>query len=153
MPGRVKVFLDTSALFAGIWSAEGGARMILRLGEAETIRLLVSPQVLAEAETVVRRKIPEHIGLLALLLDSSKAEVLPTASPEIVGVALTLTNHQGDAVVLADSGAAEVDFFVTLDKMHFLSNEALRDALPFPIGTPDDCLAWLREQFDPGATP
>lgn len=125
--------------------------MILKLGEAEAVRLLVSPQVLAEAEAVVRRKIPERIGLLALLLDSSKAEVLPAAPPETVSQALTLTNHQGDAVVLADAWAAHVDFFVTLDKMHFLGNVALRDILPFPIGTPGDCLAWIRGQFDPGA--
>ena len=43
MPDRVRVFLDTSALFAGIWSASGGARMILKLGEADTIQLLISP--------------------------------------------------------------------------------------------------------------
>lgn len=62
MPPRVSVFLDTSALFAGIWSAEGGARMILKLGEAGAIRLLVSPQVLAEAESALRRKAPETCG-------------------------------------------------------------------------------------------
>lgn len=153
MPGGVRVFLDTSALFAGIWSAEDGARMILTLGEAEIVRLLVSPQVLAEVEAVVRRKIPERMGLLALLLDSSKAEILPAAPPEIVGEAFKLTNHPGDAVALADAWAAGVDFFVTLDKMHFLGNATLRNALPFPIGTPGDCLAWIREQFDSAAMP
>ena len=51
MPARISVFLDTSALFAGIWSAKGGSRMILKLGEAGVIRLLVSPQVLDEIES------------------------------------------------------------------------------------------------------
>jgi len=48
MPARFSVFLDTSALFAGIWSAEGGARLVLRLAEVGAIRLLVSSQVLDE---------------------------------------------------------------------------------------------------------
>ena len=55
MAARISVFLDTSALFAGIWSSEGGARMILRLGETRAIRLLVSPQVLDEIEGALRR--------------------------------------------------------------------------------------------------
>ena len=29
MATKSRLFLDTSALFAGIWSAEGGARMLL----------------------------------------------------------------------------------------------------------------------------
>ena len=53
MPARVRAFLDTNALFAGIWSVEGGARMILKLGEAGAIRLLVSSQVLSMLVPVV----------------------------------------------------------------------------------------------------
>jgi hypothetical protein len=48
--------------------------------------------------------------------------------------------------VLAAAIAAQVDYFVTLDRQHFLTNEPLRAALPFPIGTPGDCLAWHRQQ-------
>ena len=59
MPAKVSVFLDTSALFAGIWSATGGGRMILKLGEAGAIRLLVCPQVLDEIESALRRKAPD----------------------------------------------------------------------------------------------
>ena len=63
MPTRVRVFLDTSALFAGIWSVAGGSCMILRLGEAEAIRLLVSLQVLDEIEGALRRKAREMRGV------------------------------------------------------------------------------------------
>lgn len=144
MPTSVRVFLDTSVLFAGIWSAEGGARMILKLGEARAVRILVSPHVLQEAENVLRRKAPDMIGLFALLLDRSRAETVPTPLPDSVQECLTLTSYLADALVLAAAKATAADYFVTLDREHFLNNDALKRAMPFPVGTPGDFLAWYR---------
>ncbi|MBM4465505.1 MAG: PIN domain-containing protein [Chloroflexi bacterium] len=136
MPARVSVFLDTSALFAGIWSATGGGRMILKLGEAGAIRLLVSPQVLGEIESALHRKAPDVLGLLALLLDRSRVEVVPSPMPETVQDSEALTGHLGDAQVLAAAWGAGTNYFVTLDRKHFLGNKTLIDAVPFAIGTP-----------------
>lgn len=147
MPARFSVFLDTSALFAGIWSAEGGARMILRLGEVEAIRLLVSSQVLDEIERALRRKAPATLGLLALLLDRSGIEVVPSPTPKVVQDSQALIGHPGDAQLLAAAWAAGVDYFVTLDRKHFLDNQVLKDNVPFPIGTPGDFLAWYKERL------
>jgi len=147
MPARVRVFLDTSALFAAILSAKGGARMILKLGEAGAIRLLVSPQVLDEGRWCAAAQAPDALGLLALLLDRSGTGVVPSPTPQAVQESETLTGHAGDAQVLAAAWAAKVDYFVTLDQKHFLHNVALRAAVPFPIGTPGDFLAWYRGQF------
>lgn len=147
MPAKVSVFLDTSALFAGIWSAEGGSRMILKLGEAGAIQLLVGPQVLDEIESALRRKAPDMLGLLALLLDRSRIKVVPSPMPETVQDSQTLTGHPGDAQVLGAAWAAGADYFVTLDRQHFLDNPSLRDAVPFPVGTPGDFLAWYRRQL------
>jgi len=55
MADQPKVFLDTSALFAGLWSDSGGARQILKLAEAGLVTLAVSPQVLSEIENSLRR--------------------------------------------------------------------------------------------------
>jgi predicted nucleic acid-binding protein len=150
MPARVRAFLDTSALFAGIWSAEDGARMILKLGEAGAVRLLVSPRVLSEIEGALRRKAPDLLGLLALLLDRSGVEVVPSPASEVVQESQALTSHPGDAQVLAAAWAAGVDYFVTLDRKHFLDNLSLKEAVPFPIGTPGDFLIWYRGQLVAG---
>jgi predicted nucleic acid-binding protein len=144
MPTSVRVFLDTSALFAGIWSAEGGARMILKLGEAHAVRVLVSPHVLQEAENVLRHKAPDLIGLLALLLDRSGVETVPTPLPDVVQECLQLTGYPADALVLAAVKMTKADYFVTLDREHFLKNDALKQAMPFPVDTPGDFLAWYR---------
>jgi predicted nucleic acid-binding protein len=142
-----RVFLDTSALFAAIWSADGGARAILELAEARAIHLLVSPQVLAEIEEAVRRKLPGMLGTLALLLDHTGVTVLPVPSEQVVAAHMALTGHAGDAHVVAAARCGQVDYFVSLDRKHFLDNTALRAALPFPIGTPGDFLAWYRAQL------
>ena len=147
MTARISAFLDTSALFAGIWSAEGGSRMILKLGEAGAVRLLVGPQVLDEIESALRRKAPDMLGLLALLLDRSCVEVVLSPTSDTVRDSEVLTGHSGDAQVLAAAWAAGVDYFVTLDRKHFLDNPTLRDAVPFPVGTPGDFLAWYRAQL------
>ena len=121
--------------------------MILRLGEARAIRLQVSPQVLDEIEGVLRRKSPDMLGLLALLLDRSRIEVVPVSSQEGLEQSRSLTNHVGDAQILAAAWAAAVDYFVTLDRVHFLDNPGMRAAVPFPLGTPGDFLIWYRERF------
>jgi predicted nucleic acid-binding protein len=147
MPARASIFLDTSALFAGIWSPEGGGRMILKLGEVGAIRLLISAQVLDEIESTLRRKAPDLLGLLTLLLARSNVGIVPSPTPEALQKSQALTGHSGDAQVLAAAWVARVDYFVTLDRKHFLDNLALRDAVPFPVGTPGDFLAWYRKQF------
>jgi predicted nucleic acid-binding protein len=118
--------------------------MILKLGEARAVRVLVSPQVLTEMENVLRRKAPDALGLLALLLDRSGVEVVPAPTPDAVQECLALTGYLADALVLAAAKITAADYFVTLDREHFLNNNELKRSAPFPVGTPGDFLAWYR---------
>ncbi len=120
---------------------------MLSLGEAGALQLLVSSQVLAEIEAVVRQKAPEQMSRLALLIDRSQAAIVSPAPAEFQERCRSLTGHAGDARILADAWAADVDFFTTLDRQHFLENPALHDILPFPIGTPGDFIGWYRVKF------
>jgi predicted nucleic acid-binding protein len=144
---RVRVFLDTSALFAGIWSDAGGARMILKLGESRALEIWAGPQVLREIEAVICRKTPGATAFLALLLDRSGIRVVAAPSAKSVQEWLPLTGHPGDARVLAEACGAGADYLVTLDKEHLLNRQVLRKAAPFPIGTPGDFLSWYRQQL------
>ena len=141
------IFLDTSALFSGIWSATGGARMLLKLGEAQAVNLCVSSQVLTEIEGALRRKSPEQLGVLAFILDRSQIRLRYPASTERLAQYQAIINYEPDAIVLAAAWQAEVDYFVTLDRQHFLGNEQLHNDAPFEIGTPGDCLAWYRDRW------
>lgn len=145
---RIRVFLDTSALFAGVWSADGGARVILRLGEVGAVRLVVSSQVLAELEDVLRRKAPDLMHQWALLLATCGAEVVAAASPEVVARCAAWVTHPGDVATIAAALAAKSDYFVTHDARHFLGNLSLQAQLSFPIGDPGAFLRWYRGRLD-----
>jgi predicted nucleic acid-binding protein len=146
-----RVFLDTSALFAGIWSEAGGARALLQLGEAGALELLVSSEVLAELDEAIRRKAPHLLPAVTALLHSARVRVVPPPSPEVRRCAAALIHHRGDAAVLAGAMAASPDYLVTLDAKHLLGNPMLAQ-LPFILGTPGDALAWWRGQVgtEPG---
>lgn len=142
---RPDVFLDTSALIAGLLSDSGGARALFSLGEAQALQLWCSQDVLAELDTVLRQKIPLHLPVVSAWLAKIRLELVEPPSIRSVRKLLRLVSHSKDAVVLAGAVDASVAYLVPLDREHILSNLALRRALAFPIGTPGDCLAWLRE--------
>jgi len=143
-----RVFLDTSAMVAAILSSTGGARLLLKLGEAGTIRIVVGPRVLAELDGVIERKAPAALPQLALLLDASNLDVSPQPPAAMVRRVGRWLEYAPDAHVLAEAMAARADYFVTLDREHFLGNPRLR-AAPLAIGTPGDCIAWLRNRLAP----
>lgn len=144
MVKSVRVYLDTSALFAAIWSSEGGARMILKLGEVGAIQITISSQILKEIESALRKKAPQALGALALTLDRCNAISLPEPSQELIDECNQFIHHPGDALVLAAARKSELDYFITLDRKHFIENKALRAAAHFHIGTPGDFLDWFR---------
>lgn len=121
--------------------------MVLKLGEAGVVRLLVSPQVLGELEGALRRKAPQAMGALALILDRSGVEMTDPPPKEAVLDTLTLIDHLGDGRILAAGIVAGADYFITLDKEYFLENPAVKGEMPFPIGTPGDFLAWYRARL------
>jgi predicted nucleic acid-binding protein len=147
MRHKPRIFLDTSALFAGIWSAQGGARMLLKLGEAEAVHLLVSSQVLQEIEDVIRRKATQFLPMLAVLLDRSRVSIIPAATQEMLQRCRGLDPYPGDARILADAWHNRVDYLVILDRAHFLDVSNLAGQVPFPIGTSRVCLDWYRENL------
>ena len=146
---ETRVFLDTSALFAAVLSANGGARAILKLGESGAIRVWVGPAVLQEADVVFRRKAPDLLPLLAALLHQAQVQMGPVASEEQQARAAAVVAYAPDARVLAEALACQASYLVTHDQEHLLSNPRLGD-LPFMVGSPGACLAWLRRQWAEG---
>lgn len=138
------VFLDSSALFAGIWLVEGGARMIFKLGEAGVIQLVVTSLVLTEVDNAVRRKAPGTLGALSLFLHKSNIQVIPDASKAYIEKISSIVHYSGDALIIASAWERQVDYFVTLDRKHFIDNHLLVNTVPFPIGTPGDFLYWYK---------
>jgi len=143
---NLKVFLDTSVIFAAVLSKTGGARKLFHLGEAGLLHLFVGPTVLQEADEVVRRKIPASLPVLAQLLSRGQVATSPVATEQQLELARACVQHMPDACVLAEAIQSNPDWFVTHDKEHFLQIQKEAN-LPFRIGTPGDLLQSIKDDF------
>ena len=143
---NLKIFLDTSVLFSAVLSPTGGARKLFHLAEAGLLQLIVGPAVLREADEVVRRKAPVSLPLFAQLLEAGQVEICSAPTPRQIESARSLVTYIPDARVLAEAIRAEVDWFVTHDKEHFLKAKS-SIKLPFELGTPGDLLQRFKDDF------
>jgi len=144
-PKKVSIFLDTSVVLSGLFSATGGARELFRLGKRNILILYAGKSVLKEADGVLLRKKPELRILLATYLSNARVKTPEQPTEKAKTLARRLMDYAPDAQILAEAIQTAPDWFVTHDRQHFLDNADLSE-LPFQIGTPGDALLWLREQ-------
>ncbi|HHY98531.1 MAG TPA: PIN domain-containing protein [Firmicutes bacterium] len=143
---KIRVFLDASILFAAVWSETGGARLILKLGEAGAIELWTGPWTLRETDAVLDRKSPKSKSYFALLLDRARIQVGPEASRGDMEKAESVVDYAPDARVLAEALTAGADYFVSFDRKHLIGNPRTGQ-LPFRLGTAGDFIEWYRGQL------
>lgn len=121
MPFReFRVFVDTSVLIAGLASVTGASATVLDLAEAGVIKLVISRQVVIEADRNVTAKLPRMVERFRAFLQRLAPELEEDPSPEEIKTAAVLV-HPKDASILAAALKSKADFLVTLDKKHFLS--------------------------------
>jgi predicted nucleic acid-binding protein len=139
------IFLDSSALIAGIISALGAARVLLLLAEDEKLVLLVSEQVIAEVERNIARKMPRALPLVREMILHANVKILRDPSLEEIQPRMDWISHTADVPILVAAAAANVDFLATLNKRHFLDDPEVAKISGLRIGTPGDALAWVRQ--------
>jgi predicted nucleic acid-binding protein len=143
---ELEVFLDSSALFAAVHSASGGARLILQLGEAGVVSLWIGRRVLQEVEAALERKSPRSKAYMALLLNRARVHVGTEPDASTIARAMEIVGYLPDAQVLAEAMTISVDYFVTFDGKHLLGHLDAAQ-LAFPVGTAGDFLSWYRGQL------
>ena len=144
---KVNLFLDSSALVAGIVSPTRAARALLLLAETTQITITVSEQVIAESERAIARKIPQALPELRQAIRASKVKIVPNPSPPEVQASLNLIQHPADVPILLAAMNAHVDFLITLNRKHFIDNPEVARLTGLRIGTPGDGLEWLRKRI------
>jgi predicted nucleic acid-binding protein len=144
---RARVFLDTSALLAGLASPWGAGNAILGLAEAGLLTLVVSEQVLVEAERNLKEKLPNAVPEYERFLNTSTLERITNPSTADVAKAKEII-HPKDASILAAAKNAQVDYLVTLNRKHFLDDPEVVRRSGLRVGAPGDFLTWLREQLE-----
>jgi predicted nucleic acid-binding protein len=143
----VDIFLDSSALVAGIISSQGAARALLPLGENARITLTVSEQVVAEVERSLACKVPKALPFAREIIFRAKIRILRDPPIESVQHHLDWISHAADVPILVAAWQAQVDFLATLNSHHFLNDPEVTRRSGLRIDTPGDALTWLRGQL------
>jgi predicted nucleic acid-binding protein len=131
-----RVFLDTSALLAGLISSKGAARGIMAAGEMGLVELLLSTDVLIEADRNIARKFPHLISDYRTFL----RDLTPTlvADPSLVDIKAVIPwVGKDDAPILAAAIKSRADYLVTWNTRDFMSSKVPKD-LSIKIRTPGE---------------
>lgn len=136
-----RVFLDTSAILAGLNSPTGAAGVILAACFAGRIKPVISRQIIDETERIIPLKFPHlDTGWVAFLATEPEVAKKPTMSQVRRAYALIQSN---DAPILAAAILAKPISLVTWNTNDFMK-PAVMEAVDFPIFTPGEFLNWWR---------
>lgn len=117
------VFADANILIAGSASRRGASRAVLNLAESGMIKLVVTRQVLDEAERNMRKKLPRALPFFAELLSYIDLLVLDNPKYEQYERWLPMI-EASDAPILEAAVCASVDYFITLNTKDFTPSVA-----------------------------
>ena len=141
MQKRFKVFLDTSAIIAGLNSPTGAAGVLVSFCMTGNIEAIISTQVIEEAERNITKKFPRLLpAWQSFLLIPPTVTSNPTIRQIRIARKLIPTD---DAPILASALKARPDAFVTWNTRDFM-RPGLEKNLPFAVFTPGDFLKRFR---------
>jgi putative PIN family toxin of toxin-antitoxin system len=142
---KIKVFIDTNVLIAGVNSVTGASATILDLCEARVLQMVVSRQVLIEADRNFAAKFPQLVGRFRQFMHNLAPLMVEDPRPESMEKAATIIDRK-DAPILAAAENANVDFLITLDKRHFL-NPKTRQKVMLKVVSPIEFLQSFEKLF------
>jgi len=137
MEKRLRVFVDTSALLAGINSPSGAAGVIIAACFSKRLIPVISRQVIEEAERNIVAKFPLlHDAWGAFL--AIPPELAPDISLHMIRKAYQIL-PTSEARILASALKTKPDALVTWNTRDFLRKEVIKTT-PFPILIPQEFL-------------
>jgi predicted nucleic acid-binding protein len=145
---KINIFLDSSALIAGIISETGAAHVLLQLGETEDIVLIISEVVVNETNRSIARKSPENLDDVQEEVVRARIQIVADPPDEEIQANLYLMDDPNDVPILLAAIKAKVDYLATHDRKHFIDDPKVAEKSGLKIGTPGDVLAWIRENLN-----
>jgi putative PIN family toxin of toxin-antitoxin system len=133
-----KLFLDTSVLLSGLNSPFGASAFILALFKLKKLIIVISPEVILEAEKVIETKFPLlKIPFLDFL--SSRPMITKKLTAKEIKPAYRIINSE-DAPILAGAIKGKVDFLITLDKKFLKTIKPFEKKIGFKFFAPKEFL-------------
>ncbi len=142
-----RVFFDTSVYIAGLYSASGAARELLRLSESQAIRMVVSEEVVTEVDRVTTEKFPHLVQESRQFWKDLNPEIAPNPTTDLIELFLKKL-PEGDASILCAAHLAKVSAFVTWNTRDFMA-PGVESLVDFPIVVPADGLKLFRKWIEP----
>ena len=137
---RHKIFLDTSVLLSGLNSPQGASGIIISLFRIKKIDVVISPEVKAETERVIRRKFPDLGGPFIDFM-SHNPDITKTATTKEIRIAYKQISSE-DAPIFAGAVKSKAPAIVTLDKKF---KELISRSIKIKALTPGEFLASYRK--------
>lgn len=144
---QYRIFFDTSVYIAGLRSATGASRELLRLTEGEAIRMVVSEEVIREVDRVVAEKFPRLLQESHQFWKDLEPEVVPNPRSDQMEPFLQKLD-KGDAAILCAAHLSKVAVFVTWNTRDFMAH-GVSSLVDFPIVVPAEGLKLFRKWLDP----
>jgi putative PIN family toxin of toxin-antitoxin system len=142
---KIKVFIDTNVLIAGVNSVTGASATLLDLCETGVLQMVISRQVLIEADRNIAAKFPQLLGRFRQFMHHLGPLMVEDPTRESMEKAATVVDRK-DAPILAAAQDANVDYLITLDKRHFL-NPKTRQKVILKIVSPIEFLKSFEKLF------
>ena len=142
---KTKVFLDSSAVIAGVISSTGAARVLLVMFEIGQIEMFISEHVIVELERSLARKIPHALPEFRQTLRNAQPKIVKNPTQQAIKDHLYLIADPEDVPILLAAMQADVDYLATHNRKHFIDDPKVAERSGLKIGTSGEVLPWLRE--------
>jgi predicted nucleic acid-binding protein len=137
-----RVFLDSSVLYAAVFSATGPARRLILKGFAGSFSLVISDLVLEETKRNLTKNAPLALPYFTIIADLLSPQATHPTKAEILKAAQIV--HLKDAPIVAGAAKAKAEYLATHDVKHLLAQaQAIEEAYGITVLTPADLLRIL----------
>ena len=137
-----RVFLDSSVLYAAVFSATGPARRLILKGLAGSITLAISDLVLDETKRNLTKNAPLALPSFTIITDLLSPGIANPTKAAVLKAAEVV--HLKDAPIVAAAAKAKAEYLATHDVKHLLSHaQAIADAYGIMVIAPAELLRIL----------
>ncbi len=131
---KIKIFIDSNVLIAGLASDKGASHKLLKLIEARMIEAYFCQLIFEEVERNLKKKLPESLPYLYGAIKILSLNNLPT-SRKLDKKLNRFFPKKSDQTIFETANKIQLDFFVTLNRKHFHTRDVKKLA-HFKICTP-----------------
>jgi predicted nucleic acid-binding protein len=140
----IHVFLDASVLFAASYSSTGASRELIGLAFQDQVQLVISPDVLDEAERNLTAKLPKALVVFRQVMELLPIENL-SPTKEKVQDAASYIEYTDAPIVAATKRARMGELSHDLDRRHLVSVPEVAQSSSLQIILPQELLAAIRQ--------